>query len=454
MEGLDLKQLVAMVGVIAEEKGLPEETVLDVVQMAIAAAWRRDNGDKEMNVRALLDTNTGKATVFVSREVIEDGLAYNPATEIPQEEAKKLKADAEVGDIVEEAHEMTEFGRVAAMTAKQVVVQRLREAERDAVLAEFEDKIGTVVNGIIARVDPRVVHIDMGRARGIMPRSEQIDGEYYTVGERIKVYIKGVEHDDAKAQLILSRGSADFIEYLFRQEVPEIDNGAVEIKGIAREAGRRTKIAVTSKIPGVDPVGTFVGGRGIRVQAIMNEIGDREKIDIINWSDNAQEYIREALSPAEVVKVDINGKKAKVYVNEDQQSIAIGKQGQNVRLASKLTGYDIDIELAKAPEKKKRKNAEDALLNALSAADEDGTTGEAVETPETIEQTDEKAAQAEAEVSKDNATEETQDAADPEVADKAHTEKDNFVMPEDDTKKELNQDIKVDDTEDSSSEVE
>lgn len=371
MEGLDLKQLVAMVGVIAEEKGLPEETVLDVVQMAIAAAWRRDNGDKEMNVRALLDTNTGKATVFVSREVIEDGLAYNPATEIPQEEAKKLKADAEIGDIVEEAHEMTEFGRVAAMTAKQVVVQRLREAERDAVLAEFEDKIGTVVNGIIARVDPRVVHIDMGRARGIMPRSEQIDGEYYTVGERIKVYIKGVEHDDSKAQLILSRGSADFIEYLFRQEVPEIDNGAVEIKGIAREAGRRTKIAVTSKIAGVDPVGTFVGGRGIRVQAIMNEIGDKEKIDIINWSDNAQEYIREALSPAEVVKVEINGKKAKVYVNEDQQSIAIGKQGQNVRLASKLTGYDIDIELAKAPEKKKRKNAEDALLNALSESDSD-----------------------------------------------------------------------------------
>lgn len=371
MEGLDLKQLMSMVGVIAEEKGLPEETVLDVVQMAIAAAWRRDNGDKEMNVRALLDTNTGKATVFVSREVIEDGLAYNPATEIPQEEAKKIKADAEIGDIVEEAHEMTEFGRVAAMTAKQVVVQRLREAERDAVLAEFEDKIGTVVNGIIARVDPRVVHIDMGRARGIMPRSEQIDGEYYTVGERIKVYIKGVEHDDAKAQLILSRGSADFIEYLFRQEVPEIDNGAVEIKGIAREAGRRSKIAVTSKISGVDPVGTFVGGRGIRVQAIMNEIGDKEKIDIINWSDNAQEYIREALSPAEVVKVEINGKKAKVYVNEDQQSIAIGKQGQNVRLASKLTGYDIDIELAKAPEKKKRKNAEDALLNALSEADED-----------------------------------------------------------------------------------
>lgn len=380
MEGLDLKQLSAMVGIIAEEKGLPEETVLDVVQMAIAAAWRKDNGDKEMNVRALLDTNTGKATVFIGREVIEDDLAYNPATEIPLAEAKKIKEDAKIGDVVEESEEVKEFGRVAAMTAKQVVISRLREAERDAVLTAFEDKIGTVMTGVIARVEPRVVKIDLGRAVGIMPKSEQIDGEYYTVGERIKVYIKGVEHDDARAQLILSRGNAAFIEYLFRQEVPELENGSVEIKGIAREAGRRTKIAVVSTVPGVDPVGTFVGGRGMRVQAIMNEIGDREKIDIINWSDNPSEYIREALSPAEVVKVEINGKKAKVFVNEDQQSIAIGRQGQNVRLASKLTGYDLDIELAKAPEKKKRKNAEDSLLSALSQSN-DG----AEDTPESSE---------------------------------------------------------------------
>ena len=256
------------------------------------------------------------------------------------------------------------------MTAKQVVVQRLREAERDAVLAEFEDKIGTVMNGVVSQVTPRIVRVDMGRASGIMPKSEQIDGEYYTVGERIRVYLKGVEHDDARAQLILSRGNTEFIQYLFRQEVPELDSGSVKIRGIAREAGRRTKIAVASKNPGVDPVGTFVGGRGVRVQAIMNEIGDREKIDIINWSDNPQEYIREALSPAEVVRVEIEGNKAKVYVTEDQQSIAIGRQGQNVRLASKLTGYDIDIELAKAPEKKKRKNAEDSLLNAITEHDD------------------------------------------------------------------------------------
>ncbi len=403
MEGLDLKQLSAMVSMIAEEKGLPEETVLDVVQMAIAAAWRKDHGDREMNVRALLDTNTRKATVFIAREVIEDEVAYNPATEIPLAEAKQIKPDVEIGDIVENSEEVKDFGRVAAMTAKQVVVQRLREAERDAVLAAFEDKIGSVMTGMVSRVEPRVVRIDLGKASGIMPKSEQIDGEYYGVGERIKVYIKGVEHDDAKAQLILSRGAAEFVEYLFQQEVPELETGTVEIKGIAREAGRRTKIAVASVVPGVDPVGTFVGGRGVRVQAIMNEIGDREKIDIINWSDNPAEYIREALSPAEVMKVEIDGKKAKVYVAEDQQSVAIGRQGQNVRLASKLTGYDIDIELAKAPEKKKRKNAEDSLLNALSETDE---TTEAAEAPEVVEVPEEKPAAGVEEVEKVDDTEE------------------------------------------------
>ena len=362
MEGLDLKQMSAMVDIIAEEKGLPKETVLNVIEQAIAAAWRKDNGDRDMNVRASLNTNTGEADIFVTREVIEDGLAYNPATEIPLSEAgKKYK----VGDTCEEKHKVTSFGRVAAQTAKQVVIQRLREAENEAVLAEFEDKIGTIVTGTISRVEPRIIRIDLGRTNGIMPKSEQIDGEYYTVGNRIKALVKKIERGERGAQLVLSRGSAEFIEYVFRQEVPEIDNGTVQIKAIARESGRRTKIAVISSVPGVDPVGTFVGGRGIRVSAVMNEIGNKEKIDVITWSDNASEFIREALSPAEINKVEIDGKKAKVYVTEDQQSIAIGKQGQNVRLASKLTGYDIDIELIKAPAKKKKKNVEDSLLSAL-----------------------------------------------------------------------------------------
>ena len=370
MENLDLKQMSAMVDIIAEEKGLPKETVLGVIEQAIAAAWRKDNGDREMNVRATLNTNTGEADIYIAREVIEDGLAYNPATEIPLAEAGE---GAAIGDIVEETHKVTDFGRVAAMTAKQVVIQRLREAENDAVLAEYEDKIGTVVTGLVTRVEPRLVRIDIGRGTGIMPRSEQIEGEYYTVGSRIKVYIKKIERADRGAQLVLSRGCPEFVEYLFRQEVPEIDNGTVEIKGIAREAGRRTKIAVTSTASGVDPVGTFVGSRGIRVQAVMNEIGDREKIDIVTWSDNASEYIREALSPAEINKVEIDGKKAKVYVTEEQQSIAIGKQGQNVRLASKLTGYEIDIELMKASSRKKRKNVENSLIDALSEVSDDSS---------------------------------------------------------------------------------
>jgi len=368
MDLIDLKQLTSMVDIISEEKNLPKEVVLDVIQQAIAAAWRKDSGDKDMDVRAELNLNTGEADVYVMRTVIENDVAFNPSSEIPLKEAGEGK---KIDDIVEEKHKVTDFGRVASQTAKQVVIQRLREAERDAVLAMFEDKIGTVMTGMVARVEPKLIRIDIGKASGIMPRSEQIEGEYYSVGARLKVFIKGIERDERGAQLVLSRGNPEFIEYLFRQEVPEIENGSVEIKSIAREAGRRTKIAVAANVPGVDPVGTFVGGRGVRVQAVMNEIGDREKIDIVNWSDNASEYIREALSPAEIAKVQIEGKRAKVFVTEDQQSIAIGRQGQNVRLASKLTGYELDIELAKSPEKKKKKNVEDSLLSALKeVADE------------------------------------------------------------------------------------
>ena len=364
---LDLKQMVAMVDIISEEKNLPKETVIDVIQQAIAAAWRKDNGDKDMDVRCELDLNSGEADVYVVREVIEDDVAYNPATEIPQSEA----GGKEIGDHIEEKHRVTGFGRVASQTAKQVVLQRLRDAERDAVLAMFEDRIGEVVNGTITRVEPKLVRVDLGKATGIMPRSEQIEGEFYAVGSRIKVYIKQIDRNERGAQLILSRGCKEFIEYLFRQEVPEIEAGAVEIKAIAREAGRRTKIAVAAVVPGIDPVGTFVGGRGVRVQAVMNEIGDREKIDIVNWSDNLSEYIREALSPAEIQTVEIEGNRAKVYVENEQQSyIAIGRSGQNVRLASQLTGIELDIEIAKKVAKKKKKNVEDSLLSALDEADD------------------------------------------------------------------------------------
>jgi len=379
MEGLDLKQMTAMVKVIAEEKNLPEDAVIDVIETAIAAAWRKEQGEKDMNVRCQINMKNGQAKVFVDKEVIEDGLAYNPATEIPKTEAWKKNRKVELGDIVSEEYEVKTFGRVASMTAKQVIQQRLRDAERDAVLSAFEDKVGTIQVGVIARVEPKVVRIDLGKASGIMPRSEQIDGEYYTVGDRIKVLVSKIDRDERGAQLILSRASDEFIRQLFIQEVPEIENGTVEIMAIAREAGRRTKIAVRGTVPGVDPVGTFVGGRGVRVQAVTNEIGEKEKIDVVNWSDNTSEFIREALSPAEIIKVEITGEKsqktnlpvAKVYVSQDQQSIAIGRQGQNVRLASKLTGFDLDVTLAEAPKKKKKGNVEDDLLSAIEDSSED-----------------------------------------------------------------------------------
>ena len=371
MEDLNIKQLTLALRTIAEEKNLPEDTVLEVIEQAIAAAWRRDNGEREQNVRASLNVNDGSATVYVVQDIVDDEEFENPVTQITLEDAKEIKPDVELGGVIEESHEVTSFGRVAAQTAKQVILQRLREAEREVVLAEFEDKIGTVVTGVVQRVEPRVVRVELGKAVGIMPQSEQIQGEYYGVGRRIKVFIKDIEREGRGPQLILSRGNEEFVRYLFGQEVPEMETGAVEIKGIAREAGRRTKLAVASVLPGIDPVGTFVGGRGTRVQAVMNEIGDQEKIDIIPYEEDTAGFIANAMSPAEVlsVTVDEDNKRATVYVAEDQQSVAIGRAGQNVRLASRLTGYELDIE-TKAPtvaqaEKKPRKNIEDSLMSVV-----------------------------------------------------------------------------------------
>lgn len=374
MEEINLKQLTLAVRTIAEEKNLPEETVMSVIEQAIAAAWRRDHGERDQEVRSEFNVNSGTAKVFVAREVVE--VVGSEAHEISLEDARKVKKDAEIGDMIEEEHEVTSFGRVAAQTAKQVVLQRLREAEREVVLGEYEDKIGTVVNGTVQRVEPRVVRVEIGKANGIIPQSEQIQGEYYSVGSRIKVFIKDIERDNRGPQLILSRGNEQFIEYLFRQEVPELETGAVEIKAIAREAGRRTKLAVASTVPGVDPVGTFVGGHGTRVQAVMNEVGDQEKIDIVTFDENIEQFIKNALSPAEVSKVEIKetDKRATVFVTEDQQSIAIGRGGQNVRLASRLTGYELDIEQVAAPkpvEKAPKKNIEDSLLDAVNESAEE-----------------------------------------------------------------------------------
>lgn len=373
IEEINLKQLTQAVRVITEEKNLPEETVLDVIEQAIAAAWRRDNGERDQEVRAELNINDGSAQVFIRRNVVEE--VTNPVNEITLEEAKEINPEVAEDGYVEESFAVTSFGRVAAQTAKQVVIQRLREAEREVVLEEYEDKIGTIVNGVVQRVEPKLVRIDLGKAVGLMPYSEQIQGEYYGIGSRMRVYIKDIERENRGPQLILSRGNEAFVEELFKQEVPEIETGAVEIKNVARESGRRTKIAVISYVPGVDPVGTFVGGHGTRVQAVMNEIGDQEKIDIVPYDEDPATFITNALSPAEVISVEIDepNKTATVYVSEDQQSIAIGRAGQNVRLASRLTGYELNIE-AKQPEPKAapkpRINAEDSLFDALESTEE------------------------------------------------------------------------------------
>ena len=339
MEGLDIKQMITMVHSIADEKNLSEDEVMQAVEAAIAAAWRRDNGTREMNVRAELNREDGTAKVIVHYDVVEtpEGIG-----QITLEEAKKIDKKALLGGVIEQEFEAKSFGRVAAQTAKQVLLQKLREFERETMANEYGNKIGKIITGTVIRVESRVIRLDLGHGEGIMPGSEQIPGEHLVTGSRIRALLKNIDRDSNRGPtIILSRADAQ----LFLQEVPEIETGTVEIKAIAREAGRRTKIAVYSSSSDIDPVGTFVGTKGVRVQAVMNEIGDTEKIDIITYDHDIRNYIANALSPAEISRIDVNesDKTATVYVTEAQQSVAIGRQGQNVRLASQLTGYDIDI---------------------------------------------------------------------------------------------------------------
>lgn len=343
MEGLDIKQMITMVHSIADEKNLSEDEVMQAVEAAIAAAWRRDNGTREMNVRAELNREDGTAKVIVHYDVVEtpEGIG-----QITLEEAKKIDKKALLGGVIEQEFEAKSFGRVAAQTAKQVLLQKLREFERETMANEYGNKIGKIITGTVIRVESRVIRLDLGHGEGIMPGSEQIPGEHLVTGSRVRALLKNIDRDSNRGPtIILSRADAQFVKLLFLQEVPEIETGTVEIKAIAREAGRRTKIAVYSSSSDIDPVGTFVGTKGVRVQAVMNEIGDTEKIDIITYDHDIRNYIANALSPAEISRIDVNesDKTATVYVTEAQQSVAIGRQGQNVRLASQLTGYDIDI---------------------------------------------------------------------------------------------------------------
>src|SRR5476651_661597 len=344
----------AAINMIAEEKNLPRDIIIETVEAALAAAYKKDYSDKDQEARAELDQETGEVHIFVSKTVVPDGEVENDHLQISLSDAKKIdkKAVVRAADVeaeiepymVEMEAHPEDFGRVAAQTAKQVIIQRLREAEREIVFTEYKDKEGLVLNGTVQRVEGSVAYVDLGKATGVLFASEQIPGERYYTGQRLKVYVVRVEQTARGPQIVLSRAHAQMVRHLFELEVPEIEAGSVEVVGIAREAGIRSKVAVQSHAAGVDAVGTFVGGRGSRVQAVMSDLGE-EKIDIIPYAEDPETYIANALSPTKVVSVTLNDvdKKAIVRVPEYQLSLAIGKQGQNVRLAAKLTGWNIDI---------------------------------------------------------------------------------------------------------------
>ena len=362
---IDMPNFLPAINLLSEEKNLPRDIVVETVEAALAAAYKKDYSDKDQEARAELNQDDGTVRLFVKKAVVADDAVENDDLEIGLTAAKKLDKKAEVIDVVEpttddETGEVVDagtpaymvemevfpedFGRVAAQTAKQVIIQRLREAEREIIFTEYKDKEGIVLNGNVQRVEGNLVYVDLGKATGVLFASEQIPGERYYTGQRLKVYVVRVEQTARGPQIVLSRAHANMVKHLFELEVPELETGTVEIAGIAREAGVRSKVAVKSNAAGVDAVGTFVGGRGSRVQAVMSDLGE-EKIDIIPYSENIEEYIANALSPTKVLRVELREAdgKAIVRVPEDQLSLAIGKQGQNVRLAAKLTNWNIDI---------------------------------------------------------------------------------------------------------------
>jgi len=381
----DLKNFSSAITQIAEEKGIPKEKVIETIEQAIAAAYKKEYRKRSEIIRAKMDQETGEVkfwqvkiavdksmlkeetegeTFSEKEEVLpsqiteelmsaQEGkkIRFNPERHILLEEAKEIKPEVLVGEEIIfplESHE--EFGRIAAQTAKQVILQRLREAEREAILSEFKDKEGEIISGIIQRIENRNVYVNLGRAQGVMFYNESIPGERYRMGERMRFYILAVQEDSRGTMIILSRSHPKFISKLFELEVPEIASATVKIMSIAREAGFRTKIAVHSTVEGIDPIGSCVGQKGTRVMAVLSEVG-QEKIDIIKWSDDPEKFVAQSLSPAKVSRVEMRPRReVRVFVPEDQLSLAIGKGGQNVRLAAKLTGWKIDVRSESAPE--------------------------------------------------------------------------------------------------------
>lgn len=335
------EELLSALTDLCKEKGIDKDTILDALEAALIAAYKR-NFLSAQNVCVELDRETGKIAVYAQKTVVEN--IEDPQLEISSIDAKKISKKYEVGDIVNVEVTPKNFGRIAAMTAKQVVTQRIREAERGILYSEYTRKENEIVSGKIERIERGNIYVDIGKVEAVMPVSEQVQDEYYEVGRMIKCYVSEVRNGTKSTQIILSRSHPGLVKKLFFQEVPEIQDGIVEIKSISREAGSRSKIAVYSQDPDVDAQGACIGPRGGRVQAIGEEL-NYEKIDIVNWSEDPVEYISAALSPSKVLTVEINEeeKSAKVTVPEHQLSLAIGKSGQNVRLAARLTGWKIDI---------------------------------------------------------------------------------------------------------------
>lgn len=438
---MDLKVLNSALGQLEEERGIPKEKIIEAIEQALAAAYKKDYGKKGQIVRAKFDLDSGK-TEFLQVKVVvdpamiyktdedeeifdasdsisakkieeyadeddlsdEDGeklIRFNPEHHILLEDARRIKKDAKPEDEIEfNLEAQDDYGRIAAQTAKQVIIQRIREAEKVSVLSEYDEKEGEIVSGTVQRIDRGNIFIDLGKTTGILSYEEQIPGERYKQGERVRAYLYSVEETPRGISLRLSRSHPKFIAKLFEMEAPEIESGVVEIKAIAREAGSRTKIAVFSKDEHIDPVGSCVGQRGVRVSTVMSELGG-EKIDIIEWSADQVRFVEDAISPAKVENVKINeeNRSATIEVLEDQLSLAIGKGGQNVRLAAKLTGWKIDIKgLESLTEKeseaeteshtKKTQKEKDAVDTDTSVEKEDETKIE--ESEEVMEETQKK----------------------------------------------------------------
>lgn len=380
---MDLKNFSSALAQIAEEKGIPAEKVQESIEAAIAAAYKKDYGERGQIIKAKLDSKSGGVRFWQVKQVLNEEMVYseeeleelrgkynssaetsteqeneeekkvrfNPDRHIMFKEAIKIEPKIKAGEELEiELQTKEDYGRIAAQTAKQVILQKIREAERDVIFEEFKSKEGEIVSGVCQRIEARTIFFDIGKTLGILPKEEQIPGEFYRPGQRLRFYLLKVEETSKGPVIFLSRAYPKIISKLFELEVPEVAAGSVLIKTIAREAGSRTKIAVASEDEKVDPIGSMVGQGGTRVMAVINELGG-EKIDIIEWSEDTEKFIANSLSPAKVLEVKILPKnKAQAIVPEDQLSLAIGKDGQNVRLAARLTGWKIDVRSPRAQE--------------------------------------------------------------------------------------------------------